>query len=209
MNPDPGSIELPAPPDFPVTLTVRVELDGSEPLVWRRLVLPGDLNLVELHDILQRAMGWMDTHQHQFAPGTNDSPWHGPSFVTELDREEGVTGTAEADARLDQVLHRVGDTLSYTYDFGDEWHHTLILEQVGPHNRSVPHVLCTAAEMACPLEDVGGVGAHNALVAAHRVDPALPDVDDYIRDWMPEGWEPDVVSLESINRLLQSGPRSF
>lgn len=172
-------------------------------------MLPGDLNLEELHDILQRAMGWMDTHQHQFAPGTNDSPWHGPSFVTELDREDGVTGTAEADARLDQVLQRVGDTLGYTYDFGDEWHHTLTLEQVRPRSRGVPHVVCTAAEMACPLEDVGGVSVHNALVAAHRVDPALPDVDDYIRDWMPEGWEPDVVSLESINRLLQSGPRSF
>lgn len=211
MNPadGPGLIELPPPPDFPVTFTVRVELDGSEPLVWRRLMLRGDLTLEDLHDILQLAMGWMDCHDHQFAPGTNATPWSGPYFVTEFDREEGVAGTAEADARLDQVLHQVGDTLNYTYDFGDEWHHTLTVETVSPLNRSVPDAMCTAAEMACPLEDVGGISEHNALVAAHRVDPALPDVDQYIREWVPDGWDPDAVTLESINTLLQADAEPF
>jgi hypothetical protein len=47
---------MPTPPGQPV-LQLRVVLDGVEPVVWRRLLVPGGVRLDKLHRMLQAAMG--------------------------------------------------------------------------------------------------------------------------------------------------------
>ncbi len=121
------TIDLPDPPAAPVLLTVRVVLDETDPEVWRRLRIPGRLHLGQVHDALQQAMGWTESHLHRFHDGPS---YDDPYFITEFDLSEGDEGTLETDARLDQVLREPGDTLTYEYDFGDGWTHTLTLEGV-------------------------------------------------------------------------------
>jgi len=58
---------------------VRLDLHGAKPPVWRRLELPGDLTLPRLHDVIQAAMGWTDSHLHRFRTGSNI---RSPYFVT-------------------------------------------------------------------------------------------------------------------------------
>ena len=123
------AIHLPDPPDAPVLLTVRISLRGTRPEVWRRFTIPGDLDLGKVHDALQQVMGWTDSHLHHFSLG---DPYRSPYFLTEFDVDEGEHGTVETEARLDQVLHDPGDTLTYEYDFGDGWTHALKLESVDP-----------------------------------------------------------------------------
>jgi len=48
---------------------VRVTLEEVEPAVWRLIEVPSDLTLDRLHDVLQVAMGWTNSHLHQFASG--------------------------------------------------------------------------------------------------------------------------------------------
>ena len=45
---------------------VKVTLLGTRPPIWRRLLVPADLTLEDLHDVLQAAMGWRDCHLHEF-----------------------------------------------------------------------------------------------------------------------------------------------
>ena len=45
---------------------IRIELWGLEPPIWRRIVVPEDMSLVELHAAIQGAMGWQDCHLHLF-----------------------------------------------------------------------------------------------------------------------------------------------
>ncbi|MEO5743748.1 MAG: plasmid pRiA4b ORF-3 family protein, partial [Terracoccus sp.] len=113
-------LELPDPPDEPVLLTVHLSLDDTDPQVWRRLTVAGDLDLDDVHHVLQAAMGWTDSHMHRFHLG---DAWSGPHFLTGDDLDEGEDGTAETEARLDQILRTAGDELGYTYDFGDGWNH--------------------------------------------------------------------------------------
>lgn len=48
---------------------IKVTLRDSKPPIWRRIQVPGDINLGKLHRILQVVMGWTDSHLHQFIAG--------------------------------------------------------------------------------------------------------------------------------------------
>jgi len=143
-------------PDHPSTYTVRLELDGAAPEIWRRLELASDLTLDALHDVVQAAMGWTDSHLHQFRMDDRTEP-----FLTDFAEEEGDEGIHERDVRLDQVLASPGDRLSYDYDFGDGWDHTLELETVSEYDGEVARVL--DGRRACPPEDCGGIGGHDEI----------------------------------------------
>lgn len=195
--------ELPEPPKDTPALTVRVDVDDVRPPVWRRLVLHGDLTLDELHEILQSAFDWEDYHLHRFWPGSQKRAWGGPSFVTEDDVLEGEEGVLESDVRLDQLLRDPGDKLFYTYDFGDDWTHTIKLESVAALDPESPRAWCTGGRMAGPLEDSGGSWGHQQLVDAYRTDPSLRDLDADLREWLPAEWDPTEFSVGEVNdRLL-------
>lgn len=112
--------------DHQLALRVRVTLLDTEPSVWRELEVPGDLRLDRVHEVLQRAMGWTDSHLHRFYDGEDLATY----FLSELDIEEGEEGTAEAEVRLDQVLREPGDVMTYEYDLGDGWLHEIELQAV-------------------------------------------------------------------------------
>ena len=65
---------------------LRVVLCGVSPLVWRRLLVASDINIAELHEILQSAFGWSGEHLHRFLI-------HGAAY--------GITHLGDADFRED------------------------------------------------------------------------------------------------------------
>lgn len=48
---------------------VRMDLEVSDPLIWRRLDIRSNVFLDELHQIIQSAFFWDDYHLHRFALG--------------------------------------------------------------------------------------------------------------------------------------------
>jgi hypothetical protein len=138
----------------PFGVTVRVDLVGSTPPVWRRLELPSTLRLDQLHGVLQAVFDWTDSHLHRFI--LDDEAWgDGEKYLCPYDVEEGEDdGVPASDVRLDEVLAAPGDVLTYLYDYGDDWHHRLLVEQVGP---AVADVRLLAGYGAAPPEDSGGI----------------------------------------------------
>ncbi|MEI2778607.1 MAG: plasmid pRiA4b ORF-3 family protein [Tetrasphaera sp.] len=201
---DEARIELPEPPTQPQILTVRVDIDGAKPPIWRRLDLRGELTLDEVHDILQLAFGWEDGHLHRFTlPGPRS---HGArDFLTDFDAEAGQPGTAEWEARLDQVLPQRGAKISYTYDFGDSFLHRLKLEKLRPATESDPAAVCRDGRNAGPPEDVGGIWIWNELADALRANPdpsALTGDLEHFADWLPEDVAPDAFDIDATNEAL-------
>jgi hypothetical protein len=158
----------------PVSLRVRAGLEGAFPPVWRRLDVASDLGLVDLHDVLQAVFGWEDRHLHRFATGPDDDP--GSVFAGTAELATALDDDADRaptwDVRLDELLARPGDRLHYRYDYGDDWHVVLELEDV---TAAVPSGRVELVEGAgkAPPEDCGGIGGHRMLVAA--TDPDHPD----------------------------------
>lgn len=203
-----GMLEEPMPEVRPVPertrgFRVRLDLLYAKPPIWRRLDLPGDLRLDELHEVLQVAMGWYGGHLHQFSVGMDRRTR--ASFVTAFDIEEGDEGVAEDRVRLDQVVAEPGDRLFYDYDFGDGWEHALVVEEV--LDEPPPSPVCLKGKMACPPEDCGGLGGYEELAdwvrggCDPRATPMGLDADE-MRDWLPPGWHPDRFSVAEINAAL-------
>ena len=200
---EPVPSRLRPPLDDVRTYRVRVDLDRMSPPIWRRLELASDLRLDVVHEILQVAFGWTDSHLHRFSSGDDAHDLRAEQYLTEFDIDDGETGVAEEDVRLDQVLQDPGDRIFYAYDFGDNWQHTVRLEAVMPRADSAPRAVCTAGRRACPPEDVGGVWGYTELLltlaAPDHNDPEA--VDRLI--WLGPGWDPDRFDREGVNTLLR------
>lgn len=95
-------------PDDACGFRIRLDLRDTKPPVWRRLELTGDLTLLRLHDVIQAAMGWTDSHLHRFRTA---SDYRSPSSLTSFDVEDGADGLLEDDVRLDQLVAAEGDKL--------------------------------------------------------------------------------------------------
>jgi hypothetical protein len=128
-------------------MQLKLSLRGvSKPPVWRRLIVPADLRLDRLHDVIQTSMGWTDTHLHVFSTAAGEYGIPDPELAFRNERN----------ARLEQFLHQPGDRIQYSYDFGDGWEHDIVLEKRLDPGPDAQTPACLAAKGACPPEDCGG-----------------------------------------------------
>jgi hypothetical protein len=200
INPAPAL--RPAPTDVH-GFRIRLDLRGAQPPVWRRLELPGNLTLPRVHDLIQAAMGWTDSHLHRFRTGPD---YRSPHFVTTFDLDEGDDGVLEDDVRLDQLVSAEGDAIWYEYDFGDGWEHVVKVEKVLDEPPTTAR--CVGGRMACPPEDCGGVGGYADLaewVRSGYDETLLPDgFEDaaHARDWLPLDWNPDHFDVDQANDAI-------
>jgi hypothetical protein len=103
----------------PEVFQLKVTLLGTMPPIWRRLLVPADLTLAQMHDVLQASMGWQDCHMHEFSADHRHFGKPNPE-----DRLMGMPPVEnERTVRLSSVLGRAGAKVVYTYDMGDSWEH--------------------------------------------------------------------------------------
>jgi hypothetical protein len=176
----PPSRRRPRRPDV-VTYRVRVDLKGTKPPLWRRLELSSDLLLDEVHQVIQDAFGWTDSHLHQFGSGPDLYSPETELYLCPYQVDEGETGIPEEQVRLDEVLVDVGEKLFYNYDFGDDWQHVIKLEAVCVRPDPAPRAVCTDGRRDGPGEDCGGVYAYELITAA--TDPVNPDHTDAVAEF--------------------------
>jgi hypothetical protein len=168
---------------------IKVTLLGTDPPIWRRLLVPADLTLERLHDVLQLAVGWEDCHMHEFRIGKQRFGKPDP-----LERAFGRPRTAsERTARLFTVLDKARAKAVYTYDFGDGWDHEIVVEKCLTPEPGRAYPACLAGERHGPPEDCGGLpGFHDMLEAIS--DPRHEQHDE-ILEWL---------AATSIRRLSRS-----
>jgi hypothetical protein len=169
---------------------LKVTLRGSRPPIWRRIEVATDTTLFELHRVIQRAMGWTDSHLHQFWKGRNCYGSPDPMF--------GIQRESERQTRLYEVLTRLKDRIVYEYDFGDSWEHDVVLEAFGPSTVAPPVVL--EGRGACPPEDVGGVPGYYAYLEAVQ-DPSHPHHREMVAWGGP--FDPEAFDVASANKRFR------
>ncbi|MFD4421411.1 plasmid pRiA4b ORF-3 family protein [Agromyces sp. NPDC058484] len=181
---------------------LRISLIGSDPEIWRTVDIDGDLRLDELHDVIQIAFGWRDSHLHEFGEldpyargrdlpriGRRSRRWMPAEELAEQadDPFPGAVEHAlidEQHARVASVFDSLDGPLYYWYDFGDSWHHTIeLIEREradDPHATQPPwarRAELVRGERRGPLEDSGGVGGYLQLLD-RLADPTSPEHAD-------------------------------
>lgn len=191
-----------------VSYRVRVDLSGTKPPLWRRLELASDLYLDQVHEIMQVAFGWTDSHLHQFGSGPTHYDRATEHYLCPFQVEEGDQGVPEEHVRLDEVLAEPGDGLFYDYDFGDGWQHTIRLEAILPRGSSAPRAVCIAGRRDGPPEDCGGVGGYELITAAtdqghrHHADAVAEFARFYGDDVEPDHLRATPFDRDEINDML-------
>lgn len=181
-------------------VTMRVDLVGLKPPIWRRLEVPADYTLEDLHYVLQLAMGWEDAHLHAFLVNRT-------AYSIPADEEDfGAIGEDSGAVTLESLaLYRKGAKFHYEYDFGDSWEHQIVVESASAREPGVRYPRCLKAVGACPPEDCGGVPGYTNLLEALK-DPRHEDHDDMV-EWLGGEFDPAGVDLDAINAGLAEGFR--
>jgi len=173
---------------------VKISLVDSKPPIWRRLLVHGNIRLNIFHTAIQYSMGWQNYHLHQFEKDRiiYGLPDDGGNF--------GFDVKDESKFRLSDVLEKEKDTLTYDYDFGDNWRHKITLEKILPFEASSELVKCIKGKRSCPPEDCGGIWGYDSLLEVIS-DPSHSEHKTML-DWLGGEFDPEYFSISETNNML-------
>ncbi|MBT7618695.1 MAG: plasmid pRiA4b ORF-3 family protein [Calditrichaeota bacterium] len=178
-------------------LQFKITLKGITPPIWREIQVPDTYSFWDLHVAIQDAMGWEDRHLHSFHVIEPKSKI--PRVIGLPDDESIDDIFAGWDILIVDYFIKEKSEAIYTYDFGDDWIHEILLQRFVEPRLGIEYPICTAGELGCPPEDCGGMsGYENFLNILSN-----PDHDNY-RDLIesggeffdPEYFNPDDVIFE-------------
>ena len=171
---------------------LKITLRNVKPPVWRRVLVP-DCTLDDLHAIIQIAMGWGNCHLYCFTVGASE--------FTRPDMDAGELNTEDSrKTMLGDLIASAGQKLSYTYDFGNDWIHQIVVEKIEPAEAGRQLPACLKGRGACPPEDVGGPWGYAEYLKAIN-DPQHRRHQEFM-DWGGP-FDPESFQLDAVNRRLR------
>ncbi len=174
---------------------VKATIVGTKPPVWRRVLVPEATTLLRLHEVLQAAFGWWDSHLHEFEID-------GVRYGNDDEEGWGPPPRSERRARLGAVTAE-GMTFEYVYDFGDNWQHRLVVEKIVAAVPGTTYPACIAGRRACPPEDCGGVWGYADFLTAIG-DPTHPEHDSML-EWVGGAYDPGEFDRSDFAHRLRLG----
>jgi hypothetical protein len=170
---------------------LKVSLRDIQPPIWRR-ILVADCSLDWLHEIIQVAMGWENYHMYDFEVGGEH--YTDPRGMADLDMEDASR------VKIGQVAPEGKVKFRYTYDFGDNWQHEVLVEKVVSPEEGRTYPVCIDGKRACPPEDCGGPWGYMEFAEAIR-DPEHEQHAEFL-EWRGE-FDPEEFDLEAVNERLK------
>lgn len=172
---------------------LKITLKGSRPPIWRRVLVRDDTTLEQLNYVIQIAMGWTNSHLHDFTI-------RGERY-SEPSPEDCEPVKDEQRYKLNQLVTGAKFKFVYQYDFGDSWDHEVVVEKVLTPEPGMRYPVCVTGKRACPPEDVGGVWGYEGFLEA-IADPNHEEHDSYL-EWIGGDFDPEAFDLDMVNALLK------
>ena len=180
-----------------------ITLKDIQPPVWRRIQVPETYTFWDLHVAIQDVMGWSDYHLHQFKinePVTSAKVEIGIPDEEDDDYYEILPGWKQ---KIADYFSQNNKTAVYKYDFGDNWHHSILLEKILPREDGLLYPVCIDGQRACPPEDCGGYSGYEEFLEI-IMDPGHERYEELLEwsgDFEPEYFDKhDVVFDDPAKR---------
>lgn len=178
----------------------KITLLGVQPPIWRRIQVP-DCTLDKLHEHIQTAMGWTNSHLHDFE--INGQRYGDPELLDDgFEDFECEDSTA---TMVSEILPTTGKRFAfkYQYDFGDSWEHEILFEGSLPVDPQAKYPMCLEGERACPPEDCGGVWGYADFLEAFR-DPKHKEHENMLQ-WIGGQFEPENFDAKQATKEMRVG----
>ena len=172
---------------------LKITLKGSRPPIWRRVLVRDDTTLEQLNYVIQIAVGWTNSHLHDFTI-------RGERY-SEPSPEDWEPVKDEQRYKLNQLVTGAKFKFVYQYDFGDSWDHEVVVEKVLTPEPGMRYPVCVTGKRACPPEDVGGVWGYAEFLEAIN-DPKHEEHESYL-EWIGGEFDPEAFDLDDVNALLK------
>ena len=178
---------------------LHISIAFSDPLIWRRVQVPGTITLAQLHDIIQLSMGWSDSFVHQFLVGKIS---YDPSMRTNAPKE--AKRFDEHKYKLYTLEEGMRFMFTYLYDAGEGWEHEIHLEEVVPPTRLLNHPILLSGEMACPPETVGDIHEYHQLISSLDSPDSKSRTSLYELTGRPD-FDPNFFDLDAAKKRVSMG----
>ena len=168
---------------IPSIYKLHIWIRQISPMIWRRILVRSESSIAQLHDIIQIAFGWSDSHLYRFRIHGRDygvSRPGGPGFAQDAHQ-----------VRLADFQFRRNERFLYEYDFGDRWHHEVRIEGGLAEESKRSYPVCVGGKRQAPPEDCGGPWAF-----LRRRDAAPFDVVEHLGVPAPSVRKPTVRKAE-------------
>ncbi len=178
-------------------LQLKIWLEGISPKIWRRFFVSNTITFHQLYLIIQTVMGWDNYHLYSFRVGDKEYQDEKSEDFGDFDDEEILSSRKEKMGVL-----KVKQKFLYTYDFGDDWEHEVIVEKIlGPEEGKI-YPFCLEGERNCPPEDCGSVSGYYNLMEI-RKNKSHPEYKRLIQEWLGEDYDPELFVINWVNARLQ------
>jgi hypothetical protein len=178
----------------------KIALKDSHPPIWRRIQVK-DCTLDKLHEHIQTAMGWTNSHLNHFHIG--EQPYGDPDLMQENYDEFGYEDSTST--RISDILPKTGRRFrfDYEYDFGDAWHHDVLFEGCVRAEPGTRYPVCVEGARACPPEDVGGVWGYEEFGEA-MADPEHERHEEFA-GWIGGSFDAETFDASSATKRMRRG----
>jgi hypothetical protein len=174
----------------------KVVLDDILPQIWRVIEVESDTTFYQFHLMIQEAMGWTNSHLHEFSDG---------NFIIGDTSEEEYEleyrpQWEEREKKIGEYFSKEKTKIKYTYDFGDNWEHTIMLEAIEKKQKGVKYPRCIDGARACPPEDCGSTPGYYQLLEIL----ADPEHDEYeeMKTWAGD-YDPEHFDKEEATEGMR------
>lgn len=177
----------------------KITLLESQPPIWRRIQVK-NCTLDKLHEHIQTAMGWTNSHLHQFE--IDGERYGDPELLDDgFEDFECVDSTV---TKISEIVPKDGKRFQFTYeyDFGDDWQHEVIFEGCLRAEKGQRYPVCVEGERNCPPEDVGGVWGYAEFLEA-IADPKHEQHDDFV-EWAGD-FDPEEFDAGKATKAMRRG----
>ncbi len=172
---------------------LKIKLVDIKPEIWRRFMIPANISLHRLHEVIQIVMGWGNCHLYEFIID------HEQYTSDPEDLEDGLDSRSY---RLGSLLKRNRQSFEYVYDFGDCWRHKLTLEGTQYFDPGTTYKFdCLYGERACPPDDVGGVPGYYDFCEAMK-DPRHED-HQRLKAWYGDDFDSEKFDMGAVCSLME------
>lgn len=183
---------------------LKISIKGAKPPIWRRVLLESDMNFYALHKTIQAIFNWEDCHLYQFYG--NRANYSDKEFLEEESYLGDKKNYAADMVSIDNEFKKIGDKVRYIYDFGDDWEHEIVFEDIEAYDESLKYPVCIKGKRNGPMEDCGGIYNFNVIADAIE-NPTFEN--QYIlggdgESYYDEEYDPKEFDIERINRKLRA-----